>query len=588
MMNKLSLVEVMYLRNMMREDFLRNAPTFKWLAHFIAPTRFKDPGDRSNKQHLTRAIIKNRGGLALRTFQSGMCNGATPRARPWFSLQTGNITKNNSSTVKKHFSQREQILNSHFQMGNLYRVLPIAYKDIGLFSTSAYMMLPHVRFGFYFYPLAMGTYGFACDVEGNANMFYRDVQMTVRQVVDSYAQMKPGGGIDFGGIPRWVVDHYESARYLETIILSQVIIQNHKFNPSTARMSLNPCDKKFQCYTYVQSMGGGNLPMQSSSGFRNERMGATTDFVKISGYDYFPVIIPRWEVQAEATWGCDGPGDMALGDIMTLNEMEKGRLEGVNKLLRPAMVGHSSLRRHGASILAGGITYVDDAGAVHGFKPAFEMDPKLYELIQCENEYEAAIDEAFYVDLFRQFSRGESKTHVSVEEIKEKSSERMAMVAPALGQLDNDQNSKLIENGQLLLEMAGKMPKRPREIEEEMFTIEYISILAQAAKASMMNSVERGANFLTSFANSVGKPEIIRIIDEEKYARKYLEYLAVDPELIRSEDDLEEIRQQMQSEQMQQKKMAQDQQAAQTAKDLSQAQPGQGTLLDTWMEASNG
>lgn len=591
-MSQLSLVEVMHLRSVMREDFLRNAPTFKWLAHFISPTRFKDSAeDKKNKNAKTRSIIKNKGGRALRTFTSGMSNGATPRARPWFMLGVNNPSKNSSSNSRKHFSNVSQIIRTHFDISNLYRVLPIAYKDVGLFSTAAYGMLPHPRYGFWFYPYAMGTYGFAVDMEGNPNMFYRDVSMTVRQVIDTYAKLKPNGGVDYGGIPEWVVSHYENARYLEQITLSQVIVFNTAYNPAKSRISINPADKKYVCYTYVQSFGG-NLPGQHSRGFRSEKSithKPTSEFVKISGYEYFPVIIPRWEVQAEGTWGSDGPGDMALGDVMTLNEMEKSRLEGIHKLVRPPMVGHASLKRHQASILAGGITYVDDAGAVQGFKPAFEMDPKLYELVQCGQEYEVAIDEAFFVDLFRQFSRGESKTHVSVEEIREKSSERMAMVAPALGQLDHDQNSKLIENAIFILSAQGKIPPAPRELEGENMKIEYISILAQAAKASEMASLERGANFVTSFAQSVGKPEIIRVINEEKYARKYLqEYLAIDPDLIRSEDELEEIRVQMNQEQEMQKKLQMDAQNASIAKDLTQAQPGQGSLLDTYMDASNG
>lgn len=591
-MSRLSLTEVMYLRSMMRQDYLLHADTFKWLSHFIAPTRLKSSAeDNRNKNAKVRSIIKNKGGLCLRTFTSGMSNGATPRTRPWWMYTSNNPLKANSSNVKKYFSQTQQVINSHFQISNLYRILPIAYKDVGLFSTAAYGMLPHPRFGFWFYPYAMGTYGFAVDMEGNPNMFYRDVMMTVRQVIDTYAVRKPGGGIDYGGIPTWVVSHYENARYLETIVLSQVIVFNAAYNPERAKRSFDPTERKYACYTYVHSAGSSGLPPQQSRGFRTEM--ATThkpnsEFVKISGYDYFPVIIPRWEVQAEGTWGCDGPGDIALGDIMTVNEMEKARLEGAHKMVRPPMVGPSSLRRHQASILAGGITYVDDASAQHGFKPAFEMDPKLYELIECSHEYQMAIEEAFYVDLFRQFSRGESKTHVSVEEIREKSSEKMAMVAPALGQLDHDQNSKLIENAKFILEAQGKLPKVPRELEGESTRIEYISILAQAAKASEMASLERGANFVTTFAQSVGKPEVIRVINEEKYVRKYLqEYLAIDPDLIRTEDEMEEIKAQMQRDQLQQKKLAMDAQVASTAKDLTQAQPGQGTLLDTYLEASN-
>lgn len=590
-MSRLTLTEVEYLRSMMRQDYMLHADSFRWLSHFIAPTRLKNgAGDNGNKQARTRSIIKNKGGLALRTFTSGMLNGATPRARPWFMLGVNNPGKANVPKVRKHFSQVEQIINSHFNIGNLYRVLPIAYKDVGIFSTAAYAMLPHVRYGFYFYPYAIGTYGFSVDAEGNPNMFYRDVEMTVRQVIDTYATIDATGKKNYGGIPAWVVQHFENARYLEKLILSQVIVYNANYMPDKAKRSFDPSDKKFVVYTYVHS-GAQGLPPQQSTGFRMEAStghNPTSPFVKVSGYNYFPVIIPRWEVPAEGTWGCDGPGDIALGDIMTLNEMEKSRLEGIHKLVRPPMVGHASLKRHQASILAGGITYVDDAGATHGFKPAFQMDPKLYELIQCQNEYESAIDEAFYVDLFRQFSRGESKTHVSVEEIKEKSTERMAMVAPALGQLDHDQNSKLIENAMIILEEQGKMPKRPQEIQGEQHVVEYVSILAQAAKASMMASLERGANFVTSYAQTSGKPEIMRMIDERKFTRKYLEYLAIDPDLIRDDEELDQIAQQMQQDQQMQKQAQMDAQAASTAKDLTQAQPGQGSLLDTYLEASNG
>jgi hypothetical protein len=387
-----------------------------------------------------------------------------------------------------------------------------------------------------------------------------------------------------------VVEHYQRARYGEKVILSTVTIFNADYNPEVARRSFNAWDKKFVCYTYVQSMVGHIQP-QGSRGFRREITVPhmqKSEFVKISGYNYFPVIIPRWETRANRPWGSAGPGEIAVGDIITLNEMEKSRLEGVHKLVRPPMVGPASLKRHQASILAGGITYVDEQGLQHGFKPAFQMDPKLYELIQCENEYEEAIDEAFYVDLFRQFSSSESKTHVTAEEIKEKSSEKMQMVAPALGQLDHDQNAKLIENARIILRDLGRLPQLPKEIAGEDVRIEYISILAQAAKASMMNSVERGVNFIGSLSQLTQKPEIIRLLNERKVARQYLDFLAIDPDLIRDDEELDEIAAQAAQEAQAQKQMQMDQQAAATAKDLSQAQPGQGTLLDTWMEASNG
>lgn len=583
-MKKLTYSEVDNIRSSLKNELAKKLPTWKLLSDYIAPERFKiNPDDKHNSYRKDRNIIKNQAGRSLRTFVSGMMNGATPRSRPWFNLTVNNTRKANSSNAKRYFAEVESILNSHFQVSNLYRILPLAYKDVGIFSNAAFAMLPNPRYGFYFYPFAIGTYGFACDAEGNTNMFYRDFSLTTRQVVEQYAKLNPSGQIDWSNIPTWVRTNWDNAKYLETVVLTTVILPNPTYNPN--KKSLDPLDKKFQSYTYVQSIGG-NLPPQSSSGFRNEKALGDKEFIKTSGYDYFPVITPRWEVAPEENYGVDGPGEIALSDIMTLQEMEKYRLEAIAKLVKPPMVGHASLRRHQASILAGGITYVDDQGAAAGFKPAFLIDPKLSDLIQDQMEYTEAIRSAFYEDLFLMMSGQESKSHITAAEISEKASERMATLAPVLGQWDQDLSSKIIYNAQIILEQAGRMPVRPAELEGEQLRPEYISILAQAAKVTMMNSLERFANYTASMAQIQQDPSLLKLINSEAAIRKYAEYVAIDPTLILDEDEFNNVRQQIAMQQQQQLAMQQQQQSAATAKDLSQAKVGEGSMLDTMLTAS--
>ena len=586
-MAKLSYAEVNGLRNTLRDDLARQLPTWRLLSQYIAPERFKaDPKDKSNGARKDQRIIKNQAGRSLRTFVSGMMNGATPRARPWFNLTVNNVAKANSSNSRRYFSQAEAVLNSHFQVSNLYRVLPLAYKDVGIFSNSAFAMLPHPRYGFYFYPFAIGTYGFACDAEGNTNMFARDFSLSVRQVIDQYGKLTPSGHIDFADIPNWIMEHWNSKRYLETVLLTTVILPNPNFNPM--KPSVNSEDKKFQSYTYVQA-GGSSIPPQSSSGFRNEQMNGTkSEFIKVSGYDYFPVITPRWEVAPEENYGVDGPGSIALSDIMTLQEMERYRLEAVAKLVKPPMVGHASLRRHQASILAGGITYVDDQGALAGFKPAFQINPQLADLIADQQEYTQAIRSAFYEDLFLMLSGDKTVSHVTAREIDEKASERMSTLAPVLGQWDQDLSSKIIENGQMILEAAGRMPKKPQELQGEQLRPEYISILAQAAKVSMMNSMERFANFTASMANTQQDPSLLKLFNGEAAIRKYADYVAIDPTLILDEDEFADVKQAIAQQQAQQQDMAVQQQQAATAKDLAATPVGEGSLLDTLTNAAQG
>jgi hypothetical protein len=565
----------------------KQLPKWELLASFIAPERIKRD-QAFNKNTGTRKdqkIIKNVAGRALRTFTSGMMNGATPRARPWFNLTVTNQKKVGSTAAKRYFAECEAILNNHFQISNLYRVLPMAYKDMGTFSNSAFAMLPHPKYGFYFYPFAIGTYAFATDMEGNPSMFTRDFSLNVRQVVETYAKKDNGGNIVWDNIPDYVKNYWEQAKYLEQVILTMVIVPNREYDPVNSKRSLDPADKKYQSYTYIQSVGG-NLPPQTSSGFRNERSIGKEEFIKVSGFDYFPVIISRWEVAPEEDYGVDGPGDIALSDVMTLQTMEKYRLEAVAKMVKPPMVGHSSLRRHQASILAGGITYVDDAGAAHGFKPAFELNPNLSHLIESQSEYQDAIRSAFFEDLFLMLSGEKTVSHVTAREIDEKSSERMAALAPVLGQLDQDQNSKIINNAMLILEQAGKLPPRPRELEGEQLRPEYISILAQASKVSMMNSIERFSNFTSSMANAHQDPTLLKLMNAEKAIRIYADYVAVDPALVLDEDEFNSVKNAVRAEQAAQKQAMMQAQGAQTAKDLSEAKTGEGSLLDTMLEAA--
>lgn len=214
------------------------------------------------------------------------------------------------------------------------------------------------------------------------------------------------------------------------------------------------------------------------------------------------------------------------------------------------------------------------------------MDPKLSELIADQMEYTQAIRSAFYEDLFLMMSGQESKSHITAAEINEKASERMATLAPVLGQWDQDLSSKIIQNAQIILEQAGRMPVKPAELEGEQLRPEYISILAQAAKVSMMNSLERFANYTTSMAQAQQDPALLKLLNGEAAIRKYADYVAIDPTLILDEDEFRAVREGIAMQQQQQAAMQQQMQSAAMAKDLSSAKVGEGSMLDTMLTAS--
>lgn len=573
----------------LRMEMHRNRSLYytKWCdtAEAIAPNRFnRDPATRHKGGRNDQKILKNTAGLSLRTFVSGMMNGATPQTRPWFRLATVNPSLSRDTAAKRYFAQTEGVFNAHFQMGNLYNILPSSYKDVGLFSNSAFAMLPDPRFGFYFYPFAVGSYGIASNHKGRTDTFFRDFTMSIQQVVKTYGKLKEDGHIDWeNSLNGYIKSMWEAKRYQQEITLSNLIIPN----PNPKPKALFSKDKLFQSYTWMESAGSG-LPNQYPSGFAQQQTGqasTSTDngggtFLSIKGYDYFPIIAPRWEVAPEEDWGTDGPGELALPIVNGLQEKERYRLEAIAKLVKPPMVGPASLRRHQASILAGGITYVDES--VKGqFRAAMAIDPKLSELIQTVGEDVQDIKSAFYEDLFLMLAADRPVSHVTKVEIQERSAEKLQALSPVLGQLDQDQNGPIIENAFIILSQQGKMPPVPKSLSGQQIKPEYISVLAQASKASQMTSVEKAVGFISSLAEATQNPALIKIINDEEVARRYaVDYVGIDPSLIRDEQEYAEIKEGVAQAQAEAAATEKANNEAALAKTASEAKLGQNSVLD--------
>lgn len=585
-MGQLSYTEVSMLRN----DMFHNRSTYysKWAdtAMAISPNRFnQSPETKHRGGRNDQSILKNTAGLSLRTFVSGMMNGATPQSRPWFRLTSVDPSFSQNTAERRFFSQLDKTFNTHFQISNLYNVLPSSYKDIGLFSNSAFAMLPHARFGFYFYPFAMGSYGIASNHEGRTDTFFRDFTLSVNQVVQRYGKLKPTGHIDWdNSLNGWIKALYDSARYQETITLSNMILPN----ASPSEKPIFSKDKLFQSYTWMEAGGAGGIPNQIPQGFQQIRDGAAKGnssgggvFLDVRGYDYFPIIAPRWEVAPEEDWGTDGPGELALPIVNGLQSKEQYRQEAIAKLVKPPMVGPASLKRHQASILAGGITYVDEA--VKGqFRAAMTVDPKMSELLNTQAEDIQDIKQAYYEDLFLMLAGDRPVSHVTKVEIQERSAEKLQALSPVLGQLDQDQNGPIIENAFIILSEQGKIPPVPKSLQGRQIKPEYISVLAQAAKASSMTSAEKAVGFVASLAEATGNPEIVKIINAEKMARAYTtDYIGIDPEFILDEQEFEAVKKAFQQQQQQAQQREIQAQQATTARDLSQAKLGEGSALDS-------
>jgi hypothetical protein len=530
------------------------------LNDYILPRRGRffitdvNKGDRRNHK-----IIDSTATLALRTLRSGMMGGLTSPARPWFRLGIQDYDLYEFGPVRQWLDEATRKMQGVFLRSNLYNVLPICYGDLGVFGTAPISMMrdPISTVRFESYPV--GSYMIANNERNIVNVFVREFRMTVRQVVNMFGKNpeKPGS-IDWTNISTKVKSLYETNHPEAWVDIVHVIMPNENHDPN----KLGAKYKKFISVYYETGFSGQNQQSYFSPGVEEDK------FLRESGFDYFPVLCPRWELTGEDVYGTESPGMVAIGDVKQLQTGERRGLQAVDKMINPPMIGPTSLRNTKASILPGDITYVDDRQGMQGFRPAHEVNFNLQALEMKQDQVRQRISRAFYEDLFLMLANTDRR-QITAREIEERHEEKLLALGPVLEQLNQDLLDPLIENTFQIMMEDELLPPPPEELQGQELKIEYISIMAQAQKLVGLGSVERFAGFAANVAAQA--PEAGDKIDTDQLIDVYADIVSLPSGIVRSDQAVEEIRMnraKIQAEQVKREAAAQE---AQTIKDLGQA-----------------
>ena len=543
------------------------------LSDYIAPRRSRffvadaNKGDKRNQK-----IIDSTATLAVRTLRSGMMGGVTSPARPWFRLTIPDQDLAEFGPVKEWLHTVTTRMITLFLRSNLYNILPKVYGDIGTFGTSAMLMDQDRETGFKFYTFPIGSYKIGTDYKNQVRVFWRDFQMTVRQIVERFGQdPQDPTKIDWRNISEHVKALWDTKNYETRVDIAHVILPNELHNPKL----LNSKFKKFASIYYERGTSGQN----NNQGYF--AAGQEDKFLSEKGYDYFPVLAPRWETTGEDVYGTDCPGMTSLGDIKQLQTGEKRGLQAIEKMINPPMMGPTSLKTQKASILPGDITYVDIRDGMQGFKPVHEVRFDINALEAKQQQVRDRINRAYFVDLFLMLANSDRR-QITATEINERREEKLLALGPVLEQLNQDLLDPLIDNAFTIMEDMGMIPQAPDEIAGKDIKVEYISIMAQAQKLVGLGGIERFANFVGGIAGLA--PGILDKVDGDQIVDYYGDLTSIPPGIVRSDDEANGLREQRAQAQAQQQQAEQAAMAAQTAKDLSQANPEGDNALAAFIE----
>ena len=515
------------------------------LSEFIMPRRGRFLTSKSNDGSKKNGkIIDSTGSMAVRTLSAGMMSGITSPARPWFRLATPQAALMEQSDVKQWLFAVEKTMRDIFSRSNLYNSLQTVYEELAVFGTGALLISEDFDDVIRCYPFTVGEYGLAQSHRLQVDTFYREFNMTVAQVVEQFGLDNCSDAVrtmfKSGQLDKWV-------EVLHVIEPNSVREYNKKDN---LNMPYHSC--------YVEKAS------------KNERK------LLESGYEEFPILAPRWHVTGVDIYG-RSPGMDVLGDVKALQIEQKRKAQGIDKMVNPPLQAPSSLRGQSASVLPGGVTYVDTMqGNQGGFRPTYEVNPRLGELQQDIQETQYRIQQGFYSDLF-QMMMNSDRRQITAREIDERHEEKLLMLGPVLERLHTELLNPLIDRTFNIMARNELLPPAPEELAGVTLKVEYISVMAQAQKAIGTGAIERLAGFIGNMA--AVKPEVLDKFDADQSVDEYAEMLGVPPKIVVPDDMVQQMREERAAQMEQQMQMEQVNQGAQAAKVMSDADTGGQNIL---------
>jgi len=477
-------------------------------------------------------IINSKTRDVVGRLSSGLQSGITNQARQWFRLvdKAANGPEGNTSNERKAIDTATELLQSTIAGSNIYTALISLYKRLGQFGTACALLVPDEFTTVRLDVIDEGAYWIGQDRRGRVCILLRRCDWTVRQVCEEF-------GLE--NVPTFIRKEYERGN-LEAPSRCWNIIAPTREIPREVRGLF--AEHPFASVYWIEGDRQANR------------------FAEARGYDYNPIIAPRWDTPTGSVYGL-GLGEKALPDAKELQMLEKAKLEIVAQEKNPPMAVPESLRGQRISLAPGAINYyapgVGGQSAGHvPIAPIDQRQKRLDYVMQTIADVEQRLGRLWFEDLFAmllQIQMGAGKRQMTATEVSELASEKIALLGPILTRLNSDLLNPLvggvyaicladaesrldaIQGAELLGFATGVEPvlagaERYRalaEIEDMELDVEYTSTLHIEQLA---NSRTAGIVKLCEYGSMLGqmKPECLDYFDADEAfklgARSYMEF----------------------------------------------------------------
>jgi len=510
----------------------QNYSTF-WqdVAKYVVPrkayiTRTKVPGAKFDYDMYDSTAM-----MANITLAAGLHSYLTNPNSKWFSLRIQDEELNEDDEVKKWLNDTETRIYNILNASNFNQQIHEMYLDLGAFGVAAMYEEEDPTDVVRFYTRNIAEMFLVENEKGVVDTVYRKFELTAKQADEKW-------GEDAGDV---VAMHMEKKQFEKKVSFLHAVYPRH--------------DRQ------VDKEDALNMPFESvyiEISKKHE--------ISESGYQEFPYFTPRFNKNSGEVWGTS-PGMVSYSDIRMLNEMVKVLIRASQKTVDPPIV-----LPHDGFLLP--IKY---GPAAINFRTKNSANDKIESLapnsnipigMDIINDYRNIVKKNYFVDLFLLLS-DPARADMTATEVMQRVEEKMLILAPVLGRLMNEFLDPLINRTFAVLMRKGEISEPPPALDGIDYEIEYISPLARAQKLDQMKSINNFLALVTQISSV--DPNAVDNMASDKMIKDIQGLYGVNPEYVRSEEDVQAIRQARAAEVQQQKQTDQAAQEAGVVGDLAAA-----------------
>jgi hypothetical protein len=529
------------------------------LADYFLPRRYRwviTPNMMNRGSPVNQHILDSTGVICARNLASGLVSGKSSPTRPWFKLRVGKIDSTLTSPTSLWLAECERILYLIFAESNFYNSIAQFYYDLVIFGTASVLIYEDFENVINCINPCAGEYYIDIDGKYRPTIFYREFTMTIGAVVDEF------------GLENCSDSIRRAYRQGDGATLAREIVVAHSIEPND--------DGRGRSFGFPDSFAFRELYWEWG-GSASPQGGAAQPqgFLRRKGYYDRPNITGRWDLVSNDPYG-RSPGMDGLPDQKQLQLESKRKAQAIDKMVNPPLVADIQLKNQPASLLPGGMTYVQGytTSGKPGIASIYDTKFPINEITEDLNEVRQRLSKTFFNDVLMTASQYETRSNVTAIEWDMRKSESLVALGPALERIDHEVLGPVLDRVFGIANRAGILPPAPEDIQGQAINVEYVSMLQQAQQAAASAGIER---VLTLAGNLLAaKDDIMDNIDCDYALDKYSELLNNDPKMIRSPEATAAIREQRAKQQQEAAQAEQITALSQAGKNLGGTDVGGG------------